>query len=675
MLTGEPPHMGNSAQQIIMKIITEPAKPVTALRKAVPPNVAAAVAKSLEKLPADRFESARAFGDALANPAFTSATFAGAAAAAPGSARGLLTLPFVAVSGIAAASLVAAVWGWQRREPPREVSRFSVVTPDSQALALTPLSNNIAVSPDGRRIAYVGRGPMAGGTRLWIRSLDQLQATPLAGTEGAANPSFSPDGTRIAFTTSTPRALKTVAVGGGPVVTLADSLVDLGGLSWGSDGYVYYDGHLKGDGLARVRESGGGKPEVATMPDSSGDERFHNLPSALPNGRGVLFRVMRFSGESEVAVLDARTGKHKILVKGMAGYYAASGHLLYVTPDGTLMAAPFDLGRLALTGEAVPVSAGVAIKGQTTDVALSANGLLVYIAGAHEAEVRELVWVARDGTATPVDPQWVQPFIGRPALSPDATALAVATGAIGQPQPLWVKRLGLPAVKLADDAGAPAWSPDGKMLVFTNPRGLWRAAADGSSLPVKLRSESSFGRRAPEFSRDGKWILFSASSGVLAARTDGDTATQQFSTEFGRQATPIISPDGRWLAYVSAETGINELYVRPFPDWKSAKRLVSTAGGSHPRWSHDGRELFYFDASAALIAVPVIAGPAFATGVPKRLFAGQAYGAQGTEFDVSPDGQRFLMTRPAGAAVQRADELIVVQNFFEELRGRVGARR
>ena len=185
---------------------------------------------------------------------------------------------------------------------------------------------------------------MSAPTQLFLRRLDQLTVVPLAGTEGAINPAFSPDGERIAFVSGAPRALKVMSLSGGPPITLTDSLVDLGGVSWSSDGYIYYDGKLEGDGLARIRDTG--HPEIASMPDST-TERWHAAPAALPNGRGVLFAIARSTGGGlfDIGVLDTRTGKHHVLTRGSYALYSDSGHLLYVTQDGTLMAVRFDAER------------------------------------------------------------------------------------------------------------------------------------------------------------------------------------------------------------------------------------------------------------------------------------------------------------------------------------------
>jgi len=238
MLAGEPPHMGNSAQQIIMKIIAEPAAPVTKLRKNVPPNVTAALAQALEKLPADRFDSAKAFSEALANRSFTGATMATGAAAAAGGRAATLTTPFIAVTAVAVVAIVMAAWGWSRSAP-QLISRYSVSLPDSQSLSSTSGARRLALSPDGRTIVYVGPGTSTGSTRLWVRPLDQLRAAPLAGTDGAVNPAFSPDGKRVAFaTTGQPHALKVVPLAGGPIQELARLFGGQGTInvpSWSAD--------------------------------------------------------------------------------------------------------------------------------------------------------------------------------------------------------------------------------------------------------------------------------------------------------------------------------------------------------------------------------------------------------------------------------------------------------
>jgi len=674
MLTGNPPHTGASAQQIIMKIITESAEPVTKYRKAVPPNVAAAVAQSLEKLPADRFETAKAFAEALVNRTFTSATYAGTPVS--GLRSPVFGLPFVVAVTVAVVALVAAAIGWLRPAVPHDVSRFSVYLPDSEALSSVAQYSRLDVSPDGRKIAYVGPAG-AGTTRLWLRSLDQLRPIPIAGTEGAINPSFSPSGTHIAFlANSSPRAIKTVPVGGGPVLTLTDSLVDLGGVSWGNDGYIYYDGHLEGDGIARVRETGG-KPEIVSRPDSTQDERYHNVPSALPGGRGVLLSISHggLSTAFDVGVFDLRTKTHKVLVHGAGARYSPSGHLIYVTDAGMLMAAPFDLKRLEITGESVAMTQGVSVRGlNRVDFAIASNGLLAYTAGSALGSVRELVWVSRDGVATPADPAWSGILNGRAVVSPDGKSAAITIGA-GAARQVWVKQLDRgPIARVADVGAGPEWWPDGKTVVFSAPSaaGSYRVPFDGSALPSPLRVAGN----SPIISRDGKWIVYRNQGNLFGVRTDGDTTVHALVTDPGTQSVQALSPDGKWLAYMSDETGMAQVYVRPFPDTKVAKRLVSVNGGLMPRWSRSGRELFYMDNASMLWSVAVPPGPVFTPGIPKQLFSTVPYSpVTQYPFDVGADDRRFLFSRPVGNQTMRPDELIVVENFAEELRAKVRAKK
>jgi serine/threonine-protein kinase len=676
MLSGEPPHMGNSAQQIIMKIIAEPVKPVTQLRKSVPPNVAAAVAKSLEKLPADRFESAKAFGDALGNPAYANASAAGTAGYAMAGRRGVSMRLFAATATIAAVAIAGLVWSVRCPAPSREITRLSVQLPDSQGLSGIPARHRLAVSPDGRTIVYVGPGASTTQTRLWVRHLDELRAAPLAGTDGAFNPAFSPDGKRVAFVSGAPRAIKWIALAGGAVTQLTDSLVDAGGLTWSSDGYLYYDGHLSGDGLARIRDSGG-KPEIVTRADSGSGERYHFHPSALPNGRGVLFVVAHSGGPAtfDVTVLDSRNGKYRVLARGVAGQYAESGHLVYVTTEGTLIAAPFDLDRLALTGDAVTIASGLAVRAQgTIDLGISRNGLLTYALGSAQASRRELVWLTREGAETPVDTQWTGDFINRIALSPDGKWLAAGFRSTSASPDIWTKQLdrGAPQ-KIAAPGYGPTWSPDGRTIAYLIQAALMTVPADGSALPSKLRAEDL--ASGLQYTHDGKWIVYSAHADLFAVRIDGDTTRRELVTGPAIETNPAVSADGRWLAYQSDETGRFEVYVRPFPDTKPMKRQVSVGGGSFPRWSKDGRELFFVDEKLDFIVVPVIPGPVFKTDSPRRLFRQERYAGAGGQFDISPDARRFITTRPVGAVTQRPDELIVVQNFFEELRAMAPVKR
>jgi len=668
MLAGQPPHLGGSAQQIIMRIITDAARPVTELRKAVPPHVAAALARALEKLPADRFASAHDFREALMNPAFT--TYAGTATrvAGIGSSAGHRRLLFASWA-VAAVAVMAAVAGWMRSSPERPVARFVQALPDS--MELTPVNGQrVAVSPDGRAIVFVAsRGA---GSRLWVRSLDALEPRELPGTEFAANPSFSPDSRRIAFVTArAPRALMTVSVDGGPVLTLTDSLVDLGGVSWGDDGYIYYDGHLEGDGVARIRENGGSAPEVASVPLSDSGEAYHFQPEALPGGRGFLMTVMRGAvGTPQIAVYDARAKQRKVLAQGIRARYISSGHILYVTTEGQMMAARFDPRRLELTGEPVLITDGVSVRGnQRVDVTVSGTGDLAYVRGGASTAQRELVWVARDGTAKPVDSRWTGELGGRPNVSPDGRRAVVATGT-GDSREIWVKELDAgPATRVVERGFNPSWAPDGRTVLYTSPNGLRieRIAADGSGAPSTVGGAGSQARLSP----DGGWVVYQFRGQIFARRTSGDTTAVRLFVETGVNNYPELSPDGRWLAYSSDVSGTWQVYVRPFPDANASRRQVSVTAGYAPVWRRDGRELFFLGADSLQVA-PVTTGASFTSGTPRALFPHFAFNVLGSPPEVSADGQRFLLVRSMGAGVgEREDDLVLVQNFAAELRAKL----
>jgi serine/threonine-protein kinase len=306
---------------------------------------------------------------------------------------------------------------------------------------------------------------------------------------------------------------------------------------------------------------------------------------------------------------------------------------------------------------------------------MSANGLLAYATGAALVG-QELIWVNRQGVVTPVDSEWTPTLtFGRPALSPDDRMVAVSVvSGTSKPQ-LWVKHLDRgPAAKVADVGLQPSWSPDGKSIVFVSDFDIDRVPADGSTLPVPVLTSHSNNVRngAPAYSPDGKWLIVNhGGTDIFGRRTDGDTALVPLVAGPAVELRGTVSPDGRWLAYQSDETGRSEVYVRPFPDTKISKHQVSTRGGAFPRWSHDGRELLFVDERLDLIAVPVTLSPTFAAGTPRRLFAAADFNPLSFPFDVSHDGRRFLMARPADARSMRADQLVIVQNFFTELKAKV----
>jgi eukaryotic-like serine/threonine-protein kinase len=688
MLAGRPPHLGGSAQQIIMQIVTEDAAPVTRLRKSVPPNVAAAVSKALEKVPADRFETARAFAEALGNPAYSrSVSPIGKGLPRSGAGRRVAGV----MAAIAAAAVLIAGWALATRRaahsPP--VTRVGMELPDSVTLIAPGLGPRLAISRDGAHVVLAGRAGAASPARLWLRARDQLQALPIPGTEGARSPFFSPDGTRIGFFVGS--TLRIVGLGGAPPLTLADTgFADLPGstAAWGADDAIYVGGRT---GLVRISSNGASRSRVSAA-SIEAREAGHELPDPLPNGRGVLFTIRRNPDNRaqlyDLAVLDLKTGKHHILVHGVMGRYVRPGYLVFALLDGSLMAAPFDQEKLALTGPPVQLLDGVEVSMfGAADLALDDLGTLLYVR-LRGGKGAQLTWVDRDGRMTPIPATWPARDLEGPSISPDGRRVAVgvvtATGS-----DIWLQQLenGQQSRLTRDDANNswPTWSPDGLRIVYSGEvkghRVLQARRADGIGAGEVLIDEPRAIFEGLQ-SRDGAWTIYRTTfyergrADIMARRTGDSASTPLIATEVDERH-PALSPNGRWLAYRSNESGREEIYVRPFPNVGDGKTPVSAAGGDEPVWSHSGTELFYVNGAGALVSVIVETEPRFVAHEQRVLFplpADIERSPGGRMYDLAADDRRFIMVRELEADRAVPDRLVLVTNWFEELKAKMAVK-
>jgi len=590
--------------------------------------------------------------------------------------------------GVAAvAFLFAAITmsGWIRSAPAKRTVRYSLAFDAAEAL-IQPVAffwGRLALSPDGSRLAYVGgaRG------QLLVREWNRLHATAIPGSEGAESPFFSPDGQSVGFVSDCNK-LQIAPISGGPLITVTDSLVGEAGASWGRDGYIYIDGRNK-EPLIRVAAKAGAIPERFTTIEHALNELDHSWPEVLPNGKGILIALGVRGAARAIGIVDMASRKHRVLINNAVyARYAPTGHLVYVTTDRTLMIVPFDQNTMKVTGEPRAIADGVRLaRSSTVDLAVSDNGTLLYTLGEVPGKL-ELVWVARDGKAQPIYQKW-RGIFDDPSLSPDGSRLAVSMlpdvnyDRVEQVDDIWIKRLdGGPGIKLTLDEKTDrygAWTPDGRSVTYSsNLAGsfdLWTKRADGSTQAV-LQVHETRGAFSPRWSPDGKWLVFRTdrykpgAGDILGIRPGIDTvAVPLVATSFTETAA-AISPDGRWLAYSSNVTGRYEIYVVPFHKTRSSKWAVSTEGGSEPLWSHSGKELFYSDIAGNLVAVEVHSRPTFSVGRSTVLFPASAYLAfqRGAEYAVAPDDRRFLMIRQVPSSVP--DELIVVDNWFEELKAK-----
>ncbi len=553
-------------------------------------------------------------------------------------------------------------------------ARFAITLPPPQALGSSGLgSPALALSPDGTKLVYLSRSGAT--TQLYSRRMDQLEARPIPGTEDADGPIFSPDGEWLAFFAE--GKLKKVAVAGGPAVALSESQIE-GGADWGPDDSILFSSSSWVGGLWRM-PAAGGKAEPVTRPDTKKGESTHRWPQHLPGGNAILFANWKGPSPDNATVeaLILKTGERRVLVPG-AGFarYVPTGHLVYAR-GGALVAAPFDLARLAVTGPSVPVLDGVWMGSGTgaAHFSVATDGSLVYVPARSLYGERTLVSVDRAGVARPLT-ESRRPYEDL-WLSPDGTRLALTIE--GPAWNVWVLELArgtLSRFTLEHDNRDPFWTPDSKRIVYSSFRagryGMYWKPADGSG-PEEQLTSSENPQLGGSWSPDSRVLVFNevfpntgfdvfVLSGMAGA--PGERKPRLLLQTKFAELFVTFSPDGRWLVYASNESGRDEVYVQPYPG-PGARVQISTAGGSKPVWGAGGRDLYYRNGDKMLV-VPIETKPVFKAGSARVLFEGR-YWVAGHDYDVSPAGDRFYMIQEGPAPTQ----ITVVQDWFDELKRRV----
>jgi Tol biopolymer transport system component len=657
MLVAKPLHSGETIPETLASVMMKESSLET-LPANTPPAIRNLLRRCLEKNVKRRLQSA---GEAR----IILEDVLSGVAPVPGEtvpiAQGRQGLGVWMASGAAAVFLLAlaAVSFIHFREAPPAArpARFFVLPPEKTSFATAP--QVVAVSPDGTKLVFQATSVSGTGTQLWIRPLDSLTAQPLPGTESAAQQFWSPDSRYIAFYAD--NKLKKIAVAGGPAQTLCD-ISGTGQGSWNKDGVI-----LAPDGISIYRiSSAGGAPVAVTAVDKEHGETAHYWPHFLPDGNHFLYMALNSDPtKSAIRVGSLDSKETKLLLNDQSfAMYAPPGYLLFQR-DGTLMAQPFDAAKLQFKGDAFPVAEQVQVNTTNGRVAfdVSQNGVLVYRStGGFNTQ---LTWFDHGGKELS--------RVGEPGgylsprLSPDGKRVAVyRTTGTGVPGDIWVTDLTRNTqTRLTFDAAddsVPLWSPDGSHIAFASTRnnsfGLYQKNSNGIGDDELLLKAGS--NMVPEdWSLDGRFLVYTSTEGggrdvsylPLAGSPAGQTAGERKPVPFLK--TPFferhaqLSPDGRWMAYISNESGTYEVYVQSFPAG-GGKWQVSTKGGVQPHWRHDGKEIFYLAPDGKMMAVAVKAGATFEAGTPEPLFQTRIFGLApvqyySQQYDVTPDGQRFLI--------------------------------
>ncbi len=691
-LAGEPPHIGGSAQQVIMKIITEVPADLGARRKTVPPQVAATVAKALEKLPADRFESIHAFATALSDPQRTVHT---TRTATMGTARSAPSRSY-AFGAVTAVLLLLAAWGWLRPTPQPTVLRYEL--PVASLANATGFRTDLpapASAPDGSFLVYAApRRGDASWTQLYRKSRAQAAGTPIEGSEDATSFALSPDGRWVAFVANS--QLRTVPVSGGvPEVLVSANVYGMGGVAWLEDGSLLFAKTDRGlPTLTRVGSEGGA--ETLVFESKIGAAL---LPVAVPGTNLVFFAQCGSPTTCDLHVIDVETRDSQPVVKGVTfSAWSTTGHLVYVQ-SGRLLAIAFDTKARQMRGEPIEMANG--LSDALSPIRLSADGTLTTKLGSGSV-VRsyELVWLDRSGRTTPVDTSWRFALttgsgnVGW-ALSPDGSRVAIGLNTESGDH-VWVRTLpDGPLSRLSAEEGGPnvrpRWTTDGLSVTYVRQGGgpgVIVRRADGAGRDSVLLSglvdEALLSPRGDWLViRDGASGSVRGGRDIRGLRVGVDSALSPLiATRFDEQAMSV-SPDGRWVAYHADETGNSEVYVRSFPRTDEVKRQLSSTGATAPVWSRDGRELFFLNENREMMSAAVVtAGGAdapiqFARPTPLFRVPDDLLNVEYafyTPWDVAPDG-RFLMARSLPVPGGEQSRTVITENWHTELREKLASAK
>jgi serine/threonine-protein kinase len=688
MLTGKRCFDGTDIADTLALVLTKEPEWI-ALPATTPPSISTLLRRCLDK---DR--RTRVADMAAASFAIDEARALGATAFGPSPVISGRSIPFwqrlatysapALIAGLAIAG--GGLW-FAMRPAPLRVSRLTIATTPATALTINGNDRDLAITPDGSTVVYVGNN----GTELFVRPLDALE--PVSIFTGAPRAPFvSPDGQWVGFFDNA-TILKKVAITGGPAVTITTLDGNSRGAAWTEDDTIVF-ATTSPTGLQQV-SAAGGPTTVLTRPDSGRGEADHGWPETL-NGRTMLFTIWPLKGgveAAEIAVLDRPSGAHSVVMRGGShAHYVKSGHLVYLA-DNTLRAVPFDPGTRQTRATPVPIVPQVVSTTSTlpggVDAVSAANGTLAYIRGPGAGGVpRTLVWVDRAGHESPL-PAQSRAYV-HPRISPEGDRIIVSSQDEEVDLWLWtVTRSTL--MRLTTTPGVdyyPVWTlPDGKRVIFNSLRegvvNLFWQAADGTSAVERL-TRSPNPQASTGISPDGTRLVFYETSpttgdDILEVELAGTHQVTPLVQTPHAERNGVISGDGRWLAYEANDSGPFEIWVRPYPDVNSGARWqVSTGGGTRPLWGPRGQELFYMSPAGAIMRVGVERGTSWAATTPATIVkAGIATGlaaSPGRVYDISPDGQRFLVLKAASDPNTPPPQLIVVQHFDEELKRLVPAK-